>query len=331
MTNKITVADALLKELERIGVDTVFGIISIHNIPFYGALERHGGFRVITARHEGAIVNMADAYSRVSGKLGVARTSTGTGAGNAAGAIIESWNGGAPLLHVTGNVASAYLDTGRGYIHDCKDQFGMLRSISKAAYRVRQAQEAVSVFRSAIQQAIQPPPGPVTVEVPIDFQASLIGVPELAVGRIDPPVPSDLELASAVDRMLAARRPVIWAGSGAMFSDSSPEVTRLMQLLDAAVITTQSGRGIVSEADSRCVGHFATFATLREFVAKADLLISIGVRFRGNETSNWVLHTPADHIGIDADPAAINRNYPHSIGIVGNAKPVLASLIRLLE
>jgi acetolactate synthase I/II/III large subunit len=328
---KITVADALLKELERIGTDTVFGIISIHNIPFYDALERHGGFRVVTARHEGAAVNMADAYSRVAGKLGVVLTSTGTGAGNAAGAIIESWNGGAPLLHVTGNVASHYLDTGRGYIHDCKDQFGMLTSISKAAYRVRQAQEAISVFRQAIQQAIQPPPGPITVEVPIDFQASLISVPELAVGPIDPPVPSDLELASAVDRILAAKRPVIWAGSGAMFSDSSPEVTRLMQLLDAAVITTQSGRGIVPETDSRCIGHFATFPTLRDFVAKADLLISIGVRFRGNETSNWILRSPSEHIGIDADPAAINRNYAHSIGIVGDAKRVLASLVRLIE
>src|ERR1041384_4806825 len=111
MSTKITVAGALLKELERIDVDTVFGIVSIHNIPFYDALQRHGGFRVVTARHEGAVVNMADAYSRVSGKLGVALTSTGTGAGNAAGAIIESWYGGALLLHVTGNVASNFIDT----------------------------------------------------------------------------------------------------------------------------------------------------------------------------------------------------------------------------
>src|SRR4029079_15009336 len=110
MTDKIRVADALLDELARIGVEAVFGIISIHNIPFYDALERHGGFRVVTARHEGAVVNMADAYSRVTGKLGVALTSTGTGAGNASGAIIESWNGGAPLLHVTGNVASDFID-----------------------------------------------------------------------------------------------------------------------------------------------------------------------------------------------------------------------------
>jgi acetolactate synthase-1/2/3 large subunit len=108
-------------------------------------------------------------------------------------------------------------------------------------------------------------------------------------------------------------------------------VTALMELLDAAVITTQSGRGIVSETDSRCIGHFATFPMLRDFVAKSDLLISIGVRFRGNETSNWSLKPPVEHIGIDADPAAINRNFPNSIGIVGNAKTVLESLIRSIR
>jgi acetolactate synthase I/II/III large subunit len=328
---KITVADALLKELERIGVDTVFGIISIHNIPFYDALERHGGFRVVTARHEGAVVNMADAYARVSGKVGVALTSTGTGAGNAAGAIIESWNGGAPLLHITGQVSSPYIETGRGYIHDCKDQFGMLKSISKNAHRVRRPEQAPAVFREGIIEAMTPPSGPVSIEVPIDFQAALINVPALVVTSERRPGLSDREIVPAVERLLGAKRPIIWAGSGAMFSDSSAEVTALMQLLDAAVITTQSGRGIVPEKDSRCIGHFATFQALKDFVWKADLLISIGVRFRGNETSNWSLTPPAEHIGIDADPEAINRNYPHSIGLVGDAKPILSALVRLLQ
>jgi thiamine pyrophosphate-dependent acetolactate synthase large subunit-like protein len=70
------------------------------------------------------------------------------------------------------------------------------------------------------------------------------------------------------------------------------EVAALMELIDAAVVTTQSGRGIVNETDSRCISHFATFPALKDFVAKSDLLISIGVRFRGNETSNWSLTTP---------------------------------------
>ena len=328
---KITVANALLKELERIGVDTIFGIISIHNIPFFDAVERHGGFRIVTGRHEGAVVNMADAYSRVSGKLGVALTSTGTGAGNAGGAIIESWNGGAPLLHVTGQVAAPYIETGRGYIHDCKDQFGMLKSISKEAYRIRRPEQAPATFRKAIIDAVTAPAGPVSVEVPIDFQAALISIPSIVMAGKQPDVPSEKELGPAVERMLKSKRPIIWAGSGAMFSDSSGEVRNLMELLDAAVITTQSARGIVPETDSRCVGHFATFATLKEFVAKADLLISIGVRFRGNETSNWSLTPPAEHIGIDADPEAINRNFQHSIGIVGDAKGVLSAINRILD
>ena len=328
---KITVANALLTELERIGVDTVFGIISIHNIPFYDAMEKHGGFRVVSGRHEGGVVNMADAYSRVSGKLGVAITSTGTGAGNAAGAIIESFNGGAPLLHITGQVASAYLETGRGYIHDCKDQLSMLKSVSKEAYRVRRAEQAPGTFRKAIRTAMSAPAGPVSVEIPIDFQASLIEVPEIVMGAEGPVVPPDGQLADAVGRMLRAKRPVIWAGSGAMFSDAAGEVTRLMELLDAAVVTTQSARGIVPETDSRCIGHFGTFAALKEFVAKADLLISVGVRFRGNETSNWSGTTPAEHIGIDIDPEAVNRNFPHSVGIVGEARAVLGAVNRLLE
>src|SRR5688572_24642754 len=166
MSNKLTVADAFLVELNRLGVDTVFGIISIHNIPFYDAMQRHGGFRPVTARHEGAAVNMADAYARVSGKLGVVLTSTGTGAGNAAGALVESWNGGAPLLHITGTVASQYIDSGRGYIHDCKDQLGMLMSVSKTAHRIRRPEQAPAIFRQAISEALTPPSGPVSIEIP---------------------------------------------------------------------------------------------------------------------------------------------------------------------
>jgi acetolactate synthase-1/2/3 large subunit len=130
---------------------------------------------------------------------------------------------------------------------------------------------------------------------------------------------------------MRARRPVIWAGSGAMFSDSSPELIQLMELLDAAVITTQSGRGIVPETDTRCIGHFATFPALKDFVAKSDVLISVGVRFRGNETSNWSIKTPAEHIGIDVERRAINRNFPHSMALVGDAKASLAELVKRLR
>src|SRR5689334_4338559 len=195
---RITVADSLLQELKRQGADTIFGIISIHNIPIFDALERRGDFRVVSARHEGAAVNMADAYSRISGKLGVALTSTGTGAGNAAGALIEAWNGGAPLLHITGQVASPYVDTARGYIHDCKGQFAMLEAISKTAHRIRRAEQAPLVFRRAIAQAITAPTGPVSVEIPIDFQAALIDSPDVNSAACTADAPG-IDLGEAVE------------------------------------------------------------------------------------------------------------------------------------
>src|SRR6185436_20426837 len=165
----------------------------------------------------------------------------------------------------------------------------------------------------------------------IDFQASLIDPPTVFNASVSTHGPTDSELSVAVDRMTAAKRPIIWAGSGAMFSDSDRKVTALMESLDAAVITTQSGRGIVPETDSRCIGHFATFPAVQEFVGKSDLLISVGVRFRGNETSNWAIKTPPEHIGIDADPAAINRNFPHSFGLIGDAKTILSRLGAMLS
>jgi acetolactate synthase-1/2/3 large subunit len=329
--NKITVADSLLAELKRIGVDTIFGIISIHNIPFFDALQRDGTFRLVSARHEGAAVNMADAFARISGKLGVVLTSTGSGAGNAAGALIEAWNGGAPLLHVTGQVASPYVDTGRGYIHDCKGQLGMLESISKRAYRLRRADQGPAVFRQAIGDALTPPRGPVSVEIPIDFQAMLIPTATIAQSSLLPPVAEPALLATAVDKMAAARRPIIWAGGGAMMSDASPEISELVELLDAAVITSQSGRGIVPETDSRLIGHFATYPKLKEWIATGDLLISVGVRFRGNETSNWSLTPPSEHIGIDADATAMQRNFPHTLGLIGDAKATLSALLPALR
>src|SRR6185436_9393988 len=127
----------------------------------------------------------------------------------------------------TGQVASNVVDTGRGYIHDCKGQFGMLESISKQAYRVRRAEQAPSIFRDAITNAFAAPSGPVSVEIPIDFQAALINPPVVQTTTVKGSVPSDSELASAVERISAAKRPIIWAGGGAMLSDASPEVSEL--------------------------------------------------------------------------------------------------------
>ena len=116
--------DLLVAVLRELGIDTVFGIVSVHNLPLVEAVDRE--LRFVPVRHEASAVNAADAYGRARGTIGCALTSTGTGAGNAAGSLIEALSAGTSVLHITGQVESEFLGSGRGFIHETKDQLGML-------------------------------------------------------------------------------------------------------------------------------------------------------------------------------------------------------------
>src|SRR5699024_6763027 len=152
------------------GVEVAFGIVSIHNMPIYDALLRDGGIHLVAARGESGAVNMADGYARATGKIGVIITSTGAGAGNTAGALTEAWNSGVPLLHIAGEVAFPYLGTGKRYIHECKDQLQMMEGASKKAYLVKSPEKITNLTRHAIAEAKALPSGPVTLNIPIDYQ-----------------------------------------------------------------------------------------------------------------------------------------------------------------
>ena len=328
-----TTADAVVKELVRAGVETAFGIVSIHNMPIYDAILREGSIHLVCSRGESGAANMADGYARATGKLGVVITSTGTGAGNAAGSLIEAWAAGVPVLHLTGEVASPYLGTGRGYIHECKDQLSMMEGSCKKAVRLRRPEQAAAVVRQAIQDAFAYPAGPITLEIPIDFQSAII--PNHPIEDISLIAPTNNTIPAVPEEALAkishARRPVIWAGGGVITSGASNEVTALAETIGAAVITSQSGKGSIPENHSQCIGHFAANELTKNLLKNSDLLISIGVRFRGNETANWKVPVPKEHISIDADWQAINRNYEATYGLVGDAKQILQGLNQALS
>ncbi|MCY8234467.1 thiamine pyrophosphate-binding protein [Priestia endophytica] len=330
---EFTTADAIVKELVRAGVEAAFGVVSIHNMPIYDAILREGSIKLICSRGESGAVNMADGYARATGKLGVIITSTGTGAGNAAGSLVEAWSAGVPLLHLTGEVASTYLGTGRGYIHECKDQLSMMSGACKKAVQLRNPEQTASVVRKVIKEALTAPMGPVSLEIPIDFQSAIIE--DLSIEEVQL-VASKTSLAAlipeqAVTKIIEASRPVIWAGGGVISANASKELQKLAEILGAAVITSQSGKGSIPEDHKQCIGHFMAYESTREFLRNADLLISVGVRFRGNETSNWKAVVPEEHIAIDADLQAINRNYKATFGLVGDAKEMLKALIQKLE
>ncbi|MDQ0376027.1 thiamine pyrophosphate-binding protein [Amycolatopsis thermophila] len=315
--------DLLAQILVDNGVDTAFGIVSVHNLPLVEAIA--GRLRFVPVRHEAAAVNAADGYARARGGLGVAITSTGTGAGNAAGSLVEALTAGSRVLHVTGQIDSPYLGRGRGVIHETRDQLGMLTAVSKHAASITSVADAEDVLRDAIRRAVSLPCGPSSVEWPIDLQYARHSFGTRGPERAAPvPAPDDAAVARAAELIASARRPVIWAGGGAV--DARDEVRALAERLPAPVFTSNSGRGTLPEDHDLVVGNFATSPAAADLLADADLLISIGTHFRSNETRHYHLELPSAHIQIDVDPAALGRVHPVTVGIAGDAATVLRQL-----
>ncbi|MFD6530489.1 thiamine pyrophosphate-binding protein [Streptomyces sp. NPDC060184] len=315
--------DLLVAVLRELGIDTVFGIVSVHNLPLVEAVDRE--LRFVPVRHEASAVNAADAYGRARGSLGCALTSTGTGAGNAAGSLIESLAAGSSVLHVTGQVESAFLGGGRGYIHETKDQLGMLDAVSVYAASVPDTERAGLILRQAARAALASPGGPASVEWPIDLQyaAQNDEAPQPAVRALPPLVESDASAAGAL--LAAARRPLIWAGGGA--NGARDELTRLLEATGAGLLTSNSGRGAVPEDHGQVVGNFATTPAVRALLADADLLVTVGTHFRSNETADYTLELPGAHIQIDVDAAALGRVYPAAHTLHADASAALAALL----
>src|ERR1700761_1934358 len=154
MATDYTVGDLVAEFLSACSVTTVFGIASVHNIPMLDAIGRRNTIRFVMARGELGGAHMADGYARVSGGLGVIFSSTGPGAANAVGGLIEARFSGSPVLHITGMTSSKFADREMGTVHDPYNQLSMLRSVCKGAYRVRSAQQALGVLTRAAAEAL---------------------------------------------------------------------------------------------------------------------------------------------------------------------------------
>ncbi|MGZ3115659.1 thiamine pyrophosphate-binding protein [Streptomyces sp. H62] len=314
----------LTAHLKSFGVDTVFGIVSVHNLPLVEAVEADPELRFVPVRHEASAVNAADAYGRARGTLGCALTSTGTGAGNAAGSLIEALASGTAVLHVTGQVESAYLGSGRGFIHETKDQLGMLTAVSKYAATVTSARDAGRVLREATAAALTAPGGPASVEWPIDLQYAAQEDDGESAPAPGTPVPDPARLAAARALLATARRPLIWAGGGA--GTARDELLALLETTGAGLLTSNSGRGSVPEDHDQVIGNFATTPAARALLADADVLVTVGTHFRSNETADYGLRLPEAHMQIDVDAAALGRVYPAPHALHGDAAAVLPRL-----
>ena len=327
-----TGGDLVLETLKAAGVDTVFGIISVHNIPIYDAIARGGGVRPIMVRHEQGAVGMADGYARATGKLGVAITSTGPGAANGMGAMLEAYSANSPVLMITGNIEQPYLGKGKGFLHEAKDQLAMLRTATKWAAGAESTEAIPAVLGEAIRQALSGRKRPVAIEIPIDlqyFEADAV-VPSSFEPYL-PPSPNGEAVRMAAQLLASARRPLIWAGGGALAAGAGPEILALARQLGAGVLTSATGRGVIPEDDPLCFGNLSWEPVVQELAAGADVLLAIGTRFQAPNTQNWRMKLPETIIHVNIDREEFNRNYPAAVGIEADAKEALREIIGALE
>jgi acetolactate synthase-1/2/3 large subunit len=329
MSKKTTVGELIAAFLEQCGVKTAFGVISIHNMPILDAINTRGKIRYVGARGEAGALNMADGLARVSGGLGVAFTSTGTAAGNAAGAMVEALTAGTALVHITGQIESTYLDQDLAYIHEAPDQLTMLSSISKAAYRVRSVETALATVREAVRVALTAPSGPVSVEIPIDIQAAEVEWPaDMAAPHINTLTHDTKRVEQLADELAKAKRPLLWLGGGTRHARA--QVERLVKL-GFGVVTSVQGRGVLPEDHPATLGAFNVQPSVEKFYKTCDAMLVVGSRLRGNETLKYKLALPQPLFRVDADALADNRGYRNELFIHGDAAAVLDQLAKLLE
>lgn len=324
MSEQMTVGDLVVAFLEACDVKTAFGIISIHNLPIADAIARRGSIRFVPVRNEAGAVNMADAGARLTGRIGVAITSTGGGVGNACTGLLECMSAGTPLLHLTGNVETSRIDRVTGYTHETPGQFRLLEGASKAAFRVRAPETALGILRDAVRLAMTPPMGAVSVEIPIDVQKALMPVPADLVPSFPAPIaPASDAVARVASILERARRPMIWLGGGAVHASAA---ARQLAQMGVGVMSSVQGRGIVPDDHPRNLGAFTSQDASVAFLQRCDFCMVVGSKLRSAQTRGQRLPLPRPLVVVDADTQAENRNYIADLFVHADAKLFLAAL-----
>jgi len=331
--NEMTAGEAIVRSLIANGVDTVFGLPGAQTYPLFGALERYAD-RVQTfgVRHEQAAAYMALGYAKATGRPGVYTVVPGPGMLNTTAALSTAWATNAPVLCVTGQIPSRYLDKRRGALHEIPDQLATLRGLTKWAARIERAEDAPAVLNEAFRIMLSGRPGPVAVEMSWDRLAQR-GAVEIGAPAVPdmPPLPEMHAVARAAALLANAERPLILLGGGAQHA--AEDVRALVERLGAPVAAFRSGRGIVAEDHPLSVSSYAASQLWKD----TDLLLGIGSRLE-MPYARWAdmmeavtvapKHPPL--VRIDIDPEEMTRLVPE-IGIVADAAEGARALLEALS
>src|SRR5436190_789888 len=329
----LTGAQLAVQALEGEGVELAFGLPGVHNLALWRAVGE-SGIRLIGVRHEQTAAYAADGYARASGRLGVALTTTGPGAANTLAAVGEAWASRQPLLVIATDVPTSVRRPGawRGSLHEATDQAAMFEPVTKGTLRVRSAGSLGAAIGEAARLAMEPPRRPVYVEVPTDLLSAEAEAPARAPAPRSRAEPLAHErLVQAAERVAPSRRPLIWAGGGALQADAGGAVGELAERLVAPVVTTYSAAGLLPPDHPCLVGPPPHVPEVGALWDEADLVIAIGTDFDGPMTQNWTMPQPPHLIAINVDAEDAAKAYLPDLTIEGDAREATELLAHRIE
>lgn len=336
MVDNQSAAQYLVQHLIDEGIRYVFGITGDTVLPILDAMyDRQDEIRFVTCRMEHGATAMADAYSRVTGKPSCALLHVGPGIANAVLGTHISQKDAIPLIVLSGNLDTFRL--GRNLWHEFNVN-GVFERITKWSDQLREAKDIKRLLRTAFQVATSGMPGPVHLDLPknlikqaVSVESSdltLAGSRSAFVANSNRPDPETVERAC---RLLAdAEHPVILAGRGVIWSKSSDSLVELAERLAVPVVTSEMGRGSISEDHPLCfgiAGHFGR-STANEALRRADVVLGLGSRFLNVNTINWsLIPREAKIVQVESDPLEIGRQYAVEVGAVADIGAFLADAL----
>jgi len=334
---ELTGAEIVVRALADEGVEHVFGYPGGSVLYIYDEIFKQDRFKHILVRHEQAAVHAADAYSRVSNRVGVALVTSGPGVTNAVTGIATAYMDSIPMVVLTGQVPTSAI--GQDAFQEA-DTVGITRPCVKHNFLVKDVKDLADVIRKAFYIARTGRPGPVLVDIPKDIT--------IARGKYTPPT-GEIKMRSyspvvkghqgqikkAVQLLLQAERPMIYTGGGVILSDAAPELTKLVQMLDMPCTNTLMGLGAFPADDRHFVGMPGMHGTYEANMAMqhCDVLVAIGARFDDRVIGNpkHFAQNARKIVHIDIDPSSISKRVKVDVPIVGDVKDVLLDFLAQAE
>ena len=334
-SKQLTGAEILIRCLHEENVEFVFGYPGGAVLHIYDAIFHQDKFKHILVRHEQAALHAADAYSRSTGKVGVALITSGPGATNAVTGIATAYMDSIPMVIISGQVPTYAI--GEDAFQEC-DTVGITRPCVKHNFLVKDVKDIASTMKKAFYVAASGRPGPVLVDIPKDITAHLcdFDYPETVHLRSYNPVTKGHlgQIKKALKLLTEAKRPMVYSGGGVILGDASEHLNKLIQSLGLPITSTLMGLGCFPASDPKFLGMLGMHGTYEANMAMqdCDVLLAVGARFDDRVIGNTAhfLSNPRTIIHIDIDPSSISKRVKIDVPIVGDVKSVLADMNELI-